>query len=123
MLNFLQRTPLCKFCSVALIRNKVIAHNTAPFLLLKKRLYLNDQNLTRAVNFSPYFFKMFNPRVRTTLHEKIQIFWSLFNFSTFILFFGRVPPRPPSQNFLKIWLMFVGPLGRYRAFAVQKFVG
>jgi len=28
-----------------------------------------------------------------------------------------------AKNFLKIWLIFVGPLRRYRAFAVQKFVG
>jgi len=96
MLNSLQRTT-CKFCSVALISNKVIEHNTAPFSLLKKCLHLNDQNGTRAVNVWKYFSKMFNPRVNNTLHNKknlnILVTFEVYNVH-FIFRWGLLPATP-----------------------------
>jgi len=64
-----------------------------------KNLLINDQNVTQAVNFFNIFSKMFNQKVNNTLHnKKIQIFWSLLKFSTFILFSDGVSPWPPPQN-------------------------
>jgi len=99
MLNSLQWTT-CKFCSVALISDKNIEHNTAPFSLLKKCLYLNYQNVTRTVNFWKYFSKILNREwiLHCTI-KKIQIFWSLLKFTRIILSFGGVFSRPSPQNF------------------------
>jgi len=84
---------------------------------------------------------MFNPRVirPNTLHNnKIQILLTLLNFSTFILFFGAVSPRPHPQNsgtnffliragvyektFRWIWWICVKPLRRYRTFTGPKII-
>jgi len=39
-------------------------------MFLEKNSFLNDQNVTQAVNFYQYVLKMFNPRLNTTLPNK-----------------------------------------------------
>jgi len=74
----------------------------------KKSLFLKDQNVTQGVNCNHYFQKMVNPRVNTALHNKnkIYILVYFFKFSTLILFFGGVSPRPPPQHFETIFSLF-----------------
>jgi len=39
-------------------------------MFLNFLFYLNDQNVTKVVNFYQYLKKMFNPKVNSTLYSK-----------------------------------------------------
>jgi len=91
VLNSLQGKP-CKFGSVELISNRVFAHILHHFFWGKTSLFYWPK-FDPGYEFLAIFKKMFNPRVNTTLHnKKLKIFWSLSNFSTFILLLGGVHP-------------------------------
>jgi len=71
--------------------------------------FRNDQNVTQAVNFWPYFSKIFNPRVNTTLYNKknpnILVTFEVYNVH-FIFLVGS-PSGHPLKILKHIFLHFV----------------